>query len=149
MKCQIAMNLDHLAALVKMAPNRIPVMHRYSAIFLALMIPLTLVGARGPVLLFLIVAIFLVALAQPLWVFVLRPLAYFAGMVKPNAYDWEVIAWKEERAGRLAEALQAYNNALMLDLGNEIIWARRDSIIERLKSPDAFYFPPPEDLDQG
>jgi predicted TPR repeat methyltransferase len=70
-------------------------------------------------------------------------------MVKPNAYDWEVIGWKEERAGRLEEALQAYNNALMLDPRNEIICAKRDFLIERLKSPDPFYFPPPEDLDQG
>jgi hypothetical protein len=128
---------------------------RYRAIFIAVMLFLSVAGLqKWPVLLFLFVAAFAVALwrplwatlSQPLWVFVLRPLAHFAGMVKPNAYDWEVKAWKEERAGRLEEALQAYNNALMLDPTNEIIWEKRDFLIERLKSPDPFYFPPPDDL---
>jgi hypothetical protein len=140
------MNLDHLISLVKMAPNRNPLMHRYVAISLVAMILLTLVGAKGTVLLLLTIGAFLAALSRPLWVFVLRPLAYITGMVKPNAYDWEVIAWKEERAGRLEEALQAYNNALMIDLTNEIIWAKRDRIMELLKSPDPLSVPP-EDLD--
>jgi len=94
-------------------------MNKYQAIFLALMIVLSLAGLKAPFLLFLFGTAFAVIFLRLLWVYVLRPLAYFAGMVKPNAYDWEVIAWKEERAGRLEEALQACNNALMLDLGNE------------------------------
>jgi len=122
-------------------------MHRYQVIFLAVMIPVAMVGAKLPVLLSIIVALFAAALSQPLWVFVLRPLAYFAGMVEPNVHDWEVMAWKEERAGRLEEALQAYNNALMLDPRNEIICTKRDFLIEQLKSPDPLYFPP-KDLDQ-
>ena len=48
----------------------------------------------------------------------------------------------------MEEALQAYNNALMLDLANEIIWEKRSSLIERLDSPDPLYLPA-EDLDQA
>jgi hypothetical protein len=43
-------------------------MHRYQVIFLAVMIPVAMVGAKLPVLLSIIVALFAAALSQPLWV---------------------------------------------------------------------------------
>jgi hypothetical protein len=120
-------------------------MNRYRVGFLLLMITLALFWKRWPVQLALIVGAFAFALAKPLWVFILRPIAYYAGMVEPNAHDWEVIAWKKERAGEFEEALEAYNNALMFNLGDQIIWTKRDALIERMKSPDPFYSPPPDE----
>jgi hypothetical protein len=82
-------------------------MLKYRLIFTSVMLAVGLLGMKLPFLIAFCVAAFAFALARPLWLSVLRPLAYFAGMVKPNSLDWEVIAWKDERAGRLEEALQA------------------------------------------
>lgn len=126
-------------------------MNRYvlSLLFAIATLPLALVDAKLPFVIGSFVVAFVVALIQPVWTFLLRPLAYYAGMVKPNVYDWQVIAWKEERAGRWEEAMTAYNNALSLEPGNQIVRAKRDLLIERLKQADPYYpFPPDEDFNQ-
>jgi hypothetical protein len=64
------------------------------------------------------------------WKLIGRPMAHTAGLIKSTAYDWEVIGWNAELDGRIADALEAYNESLLLEPNNEIVKAKRDRLLQ-------------------
>jgi hypothetical protein len=68
-------------------------------------------------------------LAWVLWVSIGRSAALAFGWVQPQADDYLVQAWKAERAGRWADALAAYDEAVRLDPRSQDAHARRENLI--------------------
>jgi len=65
------------------------------------------------------------------WHVAYRPLLVKLGMLKPMAADHVLAARKAERAGRFADALTAYDEAIRLDLACEEAHFRRDDLLVR------------------
>ena len=86
----------------------------------------------------LIFAALAISIAWLFWKLIGRPLAFSLGLVRPSAHDWEVVGWNAERDGRTMEALEAYDEALLLEPNNETVKSRRDNLLQLddLSSPE-------------
>lgn len=65
------------------------------------------------------------------WDLVVRPLAKRHGMIEPIADDFVLAGWSAERAGRWADALTAYDEALQHRPWDEEAEARRAGLVHR------------------
>ena len=81
----------------------------------------------------LIIAVSVVVVAVSfgllLWAVGGRSIALSLGWIVPGCHDYLVRAWKAERAGRWADALAAYNEALDVEPGSEDARTRLENLL--------------------
>jgi hypothetical protein len=75
------------------------------------------------------VGVVVVSFALLLWAVGGRSIALSLGWIVPGCHDYLVRAWKAERAGRWADALAAYNEALDLDPRSEDARTRLENLL--------------------
>jgi hypothetical protein len=64
------------------------------------------------------------------WNFLLRPVLYSAGWLRPTAHDLEVEGWQAECAADIPRALRKYAESLTLDPCNPHLLARFEHLLD-------------------
>ena len=76
------------------------------------------------------VGVVVVTIFSLIWNFILRPVFYSSGWLRPTAHDLEVEGWQAECADDVPTALRKYAESVTLDPRNPHLLARFEALLD-------------------